>query len=121
MLLDSNIIIYTAQPENTKLRRWVSMNDVQVSALSQVEVLGYHKLSEEERSLFNQLFASFVVLPITSEIIDNAVNLRQQKRMGLGDSIIAATALVHSLTIATRNLKDFQWIPNLQVVDPLSL
>jgi toxin FitB len=58
---------------------------------------------------------------ITAEIISTAIALRQQKRMGLGDSIIAATGLVHTLTIATRNIKDFQWIPNLNLIDPLSL
>ena len=71
--------------------------------------------------MFSRLFASVVVLPITSEIINTAIDLRQQKRMGLGDSIIAATGLVHNLTIATHNLKDFQWIPNLNLIDPLLL
>jgi toxin FitB len=121
VLLDSNIIIYAAQPQYTGLRDWVAAHDIQVSALSQVEVLGYHNLSEGERRLFSQLFASVVVLPITGEIISTAIDLRQQKRMGLGDSIIAATGLVHALTIATRNLKDFQWISNLNLINPLSL
>jgi toxin FitB len=121
VLWDSNIIIYAAQPQNADFRSWVAAHDIHVSALSQVEVLGYHKLSEAECSLFSQFFASVVVLPITAEIISTAINLRQQKRTGLGDSIIAATGLVHNLTIATHNLKDFQWIPNLNLVDPLSL
>lgn len=33
------------------------------------------------------------------------------------DSLLAATALAHGLTLVTRNLKDFQY-PDLQVLDP---
>jgi tRNA(fMet)-specific endonuclease VapC len=36
------------------------------------------------------------------------------------DLMIAATALVHELTLVTNNVKDFQRIPNLQIVDWLT-
>jgi len=35
------------------------------------------------------------------------------------DSLLAATALTHGLTLVTRNLRDFQF-PGLEVVDPWS-
>ena len=121
MLLDSNIIIYSIQPQNINLRTWISTNIIQVSALSKVEVLGYHKLSSEERILFEEFFAAVIILPITATIIENAIQLRQQKRMSLGDSIIAATAIVNQLPIATHNVKDFEWISQINVIDPLTL
>lgn len=40
--------------------------------------------------------------------------------MSLGDAIIAATALVHDLTLVTRNLDDFRWIAGLRLLDPLA-
>ncbi len=40
--------------------------------------------------------------------------------MSLGDSVVAATALVHDLTLATRNARDFAGIAGLRVVDPYS-
>ena len=46
MLLDSNIIIYAAQAENEFLREFIAKNSPYVSALSYLEVLGYHKLSD---------------------------------------------------------------------------
>ena len=46
-------------------------------------------------------------------------DLRQLRKMTLGDALIAATALVHQLTIVTHNQKDFVWIPNLSVIDPV--
>ena len=42
MLLDSNIIIYSAQPEHAQLRELIAENAPAVSALSYLEVLGYH-------------------------------------------------------------------------------
>jgi predicted nucleic acid-binding protein len=33
--------------------------------------------------------------------------------------LIAATALRHELTLATRNIKDFDWIKSLTTSDPL--
>ena len=52
MLLDSNIIIYAAQPENSALRQFMAEHSSAVSALSYIEVLGYHKLTKQERLIF---------------------------------------------------------------------
>ena len=52
MLLDSNIIIYAAQPENSALRQFMVEHSSAVSALSYIEVLGYHKLTKQERLIF---------------------------------------------------------------------
>ncbi|VEN73119.1 Twitching motility protein PilT (fragment) [Candidatus Desulfarcum epimagneticum] len=41
--------------------------------------------------------------------------------MSLGDSLIAATALVYDLKLATANVKDFLWIKRLEVVNPLEI
>jgi predicted nucleic acid-binding protein len=38
--------------------------------------------------------------------------------MSLGDSLIAATALVHNLILVTRNTDDFNWIANLSLLNP---
>lgn len=120
MLLDSNIIIYASLPDYPQLRLFVVENTPYVSAISYVEVLGYHKLSEAENKLFTTFFDVTPVLPISAPILGQAVKLRQLKKMSLGDSLIGATALVHGLTLVTKNTKDFSWIPNLQVLNPLA-
>jgi len=38
----------------------------------------------------------------------------------LGDSLVAGTALNYGLTLVTHNIKDFAWVPNLPLLDPLS-
>jgi hypothetical protein len=56
MLLDSNIIIYAAQPEHANLRRFIAEHSPAVSAISYVEVLGYHQLSGQQRQYFERFF-----------------------------------------------------------------
>lgn len=118
MLLDSNIIIYAAQPENSALRQFIAEQSPAVSALSYVEVLGYYQLTEQERLYFEDFFRVALVLPISQAVLDQAVALRQIRKMTLGDAIIAGTALVHNLTLVTRNVEDFQWINQLQLINP---
>ena len=44
MLLDSNIIIYASQAQYPQIRQFIGEYDIAVSALSYVEVLGYHQV-----------------------------------------------------------------------------
>ncbi|WP_374757388.1 hypothetical protein [Fibrivirga algicola] len=44
------------------------------------------------------------------------MRLRQQRKRSLGDSIIAATALVHKLPVVTNNIDDFSTIEGLTVI-----
>src|SRR5262249_39405051 len=119
MLLDSNIIIYATKPEHDELRYFIEKQQPVVSAISYVEVLGYHKLEEEERAKLTQFFAASRILGISQSVLDRAVELRQQRKMSLGDSLIAGTALAHQLTLVTHNTTDFDWINGLTVLDPI--
>ena len=121
MLLDSNIIIYAAQPERDDLRQFIADNAPFVSIVSYIEVLGYHNLTTDARQSLTDFFAAAYILDIDRAVADRAVALRQQRSMSLGDSLIAATALVHGLTLITRNLADFRWIAELQLIDPMSI
>jgi len=118
MLIDSNIIIYAAQPEHGALRTFIAKHAPTVSAISYVEVLGYHQLTEQERRHFKEFFAAATVLTLSEAILDQAVKLRQLGKMTLGDALVAATALVHNLALVTRNTRDFDWIPELSVLNP---
>jgi predicted nucleic acid-binding protein len=120
MLIDSNLIIYAAQPSNAPLRHFIAANNPAVSAISFVEVLGFHRLTPDDKRVFQRFFASAQIFHVTPPILDTAVTLRQQRRVSLGDSLIAATAIIHNKTLLTRNLDDFRWIPGLRLFDPLA-
>ncbi len=116
-LLDSNILIYYADKQYDCLNTIFQEESLYVSEITRLEVLGYYRIGNL-KSLFEQLFEEFNVIPISRIIIDTAILVRQQKSMSLGDAIIAATALENDLTIVTRNNKDFNWIKSLKVYNP---
>jgi predicted nucleic acid-binding protein len=118
MLVDSNILIYAAQPTYAHLRQFIAAHAPAVSAISYVEVLGYHQLDEEERHYVEAFFRLARVLPLSQTVLEQAVALRQQRKMSLGDALVAGTALVHGLTLVTRNVEDFQWIQGLSLLNP---
>jgi predicted nucleic acid-binding protein len=120
MLIDSNIIIYAAQPQHAALRQWIAQHAPAVSAISYVEVLGYHRLALAEKQALELFFAAATMLPLSQPILAEAVKLRQQRKMTVGDALIAATCLLHKLTLVTHNTKDFTWIAGLTVFDPLA-
>ncbi|MBY0526094.1 MAG: type II toxin-antitoxin system VapC family toxin [Gemmataceae bacterium] len=118
MLLDSNIIIYAAKPEHDELRRLIVEQAPAVSAVSAVEVLGYHRLTDDDRQHFEAFFAAATVLPISGAVVSQAIKLRQIKKMTLGDALIAGTALVSGRTLVTRNTTDFEWVAGLKLLNP---
>ena len=120
MLLDTNIVIYAASPQYPQLLDLIGDPDTAVSLISFVEPLGIHGLTASERATLERFFGGMEVLPVSDLVAREAVRLRQQRKMGLGDSIVAGTALVHGRKLITRNAADFRWIPDLEVINPLA-
>ena len=118
-LFDSNLIIYSVSDQYKELRPLIAASDAHVSAITKVEALGYHKLPAEDKDYFETLFFAINVLPVNTAIIDLATELRQQRKMSLGDCLIAATALLNGYELYTRNTADFAHIVGLTVVNPL--
>lgn len=71
-----------------------------------------------------QLFAFFAlwnILPWEEKAATKFDQLKQEKiRLGTMDLKIASIALVHDATLLSRNLRDFEKVPDLKVEDWLS-
>jgi predicted nucleic acid-binding protein len=119
VLLDSNIFIYAVQPDYTQLRQWIINKDIAASEISRVEVLGYSQLTNEDTKDFEELFNLAKIQPVSRAVIDQAIILRRQHKISLGDALIAATAQVYKLTLVTRNTDDFDWIDGLPLINPI--
>lgn len=117
-LVDSNILIFAAKPEHPQLKELLEQDDIAVSELSRLEVLGFRNLTEEAEEYFNAVFELVTVFPISQEIINRAIELRQQNNMKAADSIIAATALLYCTELITRD-SDFNNIPDLIINNPI--
>jgi predicted nucleic acid-binding protein len=121
MLADSDIFIYATQPDYSYLIDWIKVELPSVSPITHVETLGYHHLQTQHKTQLNGLFDCLACLYPSAMTFTLAIQLRQQRKMSLGDALIAATALEHHLTLATHNTDDFKWIEGLAVIDPVAI
>jgi len=120
ILADSNLIIYAASGNYPALVEWFAENKPAVSAISLVEVPGYHRLDSKEKKVLTGLFADLATIYPDEAVFQKAIALRQQRSISLGDALIAATALRHHLTLATHNTDDFSWVKSLDLLNPVS-
>jgi predicted nucleic acid-binding protein len=108
-LVDSNIFIYATKPEDSVAYHLLLNNDnFFFSSITSIEVLGYNKLTSETKSDLKQIFSAGTEIGISKDIVKKSIELRQEKMMSLGDTIIAATAIVNDLVLLTRNIDDFK-------------
>jgi toxin FitB len=117
-ILDSNIVIYATQTAYSHLLPLLHQSDSYVSEITKLEVLGFHGFNALTKQNMKELFDTLQIIPIDSIIIDKAIELRQMRKMSIGDSIIAATALISGCDIVSRDVGGFT-ITGLVVINPI--
>jgi predicted nucleic acid-binding protein len=119
VLLDSNIILSASKSYNDSLRDFIARTPHSISLISKIEILGYSYILPYEQKFLKEYFESVSLIALSDEIADVAISLRKIRRITLGDSIIAATALFHNFDLVTNNEQDFFWIEDLNLINPL--
>jgi toxin FitB len=119
-LIDSNILIYSGEAQFAHLLLpYVTDASNAVSAVSLVETLGYHKITLPQMEYFENIFQVLQVVQVDFATIRKAIEVRQMKKISLGDALVAATALLLNLELVSRNTDDFRGIPGLTVINPM--
>ena len=85
---------------------------VAYSAVTRCELFSGRGTEEAD---IQQLLAPFRELEIDRAIAERAGRLRRHLDLRTPDALIAATALVHGLTLVTRNVRHFHGVPGLRV------
>jgi predicted nucleic acid-binding protein len=117
VIFDTNIFIYLA---NGILDiQSIKNTDLAFSSIVKVEALGYSQITVVEQSYLEALFAECQQLDLEEPILLRAIRLRQQQKMSLGDSIVAASALEFDCELWTANIEDFDHIDGLRLHNPL--
>lgn len=121
-LIDTNVIIYYANglipPSQLPQISNIFQHSFQISTVSQIEVLGWHKISATESQRLEHFLNKATVFYIDKNTEQVAIRLKQKQKMDTPDAIIAATCLIHSFTLVTRNGRDFWNIKDLKVLNP---
>lgn len=121
-LLDTNVVSELRKPHPDRhVKRWAASVATASLYLSAISVLkletGVLRIERRDARqgaalrhwLDNQLLPAFAdrVLAIDTAVALRCAPLHVPDQMAHGDALIAATALVHGLTVATRNTADF--------------
>lgn len=127
-LLDTDIVVYHLRGKY-KLKEKIIKAGVAISIITFGELLyGAYKSSNKQNSV--QLIQEFIsdlqvdILGLNQEIMNiyakTKVFLEEMgKRLDEFDLLIGATAIAHSLPLATSNLRHFERIPDLKIVPDL--
>mgnify|MGYP000863800233 FL=1 len=125
-LLDTNVVSELRKigdgKADARVAAWVDTEDAEsffISAITILElergVLGIQRRDAAQGArlracLENHVRPEFVgrILPIDDQIAMRCAHLHIPDRRNEVDALIAATALVHGLTVATRNVRDFE-------------
>lgn len=86
-----------------------------VSVITQLELLSFPSLTDAEASRIEELLAAVALIPVDSQIARLAASVRRVHRVGVSDSVIAATALFTGSILLTRNVRDFMKVKGLSV------
>ena len=116
-LLDTNVVLdFMGRKLPEKSKKFVAEvvdNQINISAINKIELLGFENV---EKNLV--AFVSFAeIYPIDDEIIDITIDLRKKYKIKLPDAMIAATAIAYNFTLLSHNVKDFQKIEELNLLD----
>jgi len=121
-LIDTNTVIDYLDnklPEANSIL--IDENTPRISVITRMELLGWTLATKEQLQVLEQFINASVVYDLTEPIIVRAIELRQSNKIKLPDAIIAATSLVHDLTLITRNIGDFKNIDELNLMNPHSI
>lgn len=92
-----------------------------ISVITRIELLGWQSISAGDELTIQDFITDSIIFSLEEAIIQQAIILRKSKKIKLPDAIIASTALVHNLQLLTHNIKDFENIDGLIVIDAGSL
>jgi len=127
ILIDTDIIInhLRGQKEETLfLKRVMVQEEFQglFSVITEVELFAAEKIDEKQAGEINAILNNLNRIGLNSKVARLAGNLlgRFKKSHGLEmpDAIISASALVHGVLLATKNIKHFAFIPGLLLTSP---
>ena len=124
-LIDSDYVAdyLGAKPYATELLSSLLAEGISISLITFGEIyegIYYGRDPEKTEEVFQRFLRVADTLPLTKPITQRFAQIRGELRrtgniIGDFDILIAATAISHHLTLVTRNIKDYQRIPQLNL------
>lgn len=124
-LLDTNILIYywngEIPPSELDVVEDVLRHSFTVSIITKIELLGWRKHTSEGFIKAREFLSRAEVIFIDEDVAELTIELKRTKNIKLADALIASTALLNDLVLATRNVDDFSMIDGLEIYNPFQV
>ena len=121
-LFDTNILIYwwadEIPPDQVPRIEHLLKTLFTITIITRIDFLGFLGFSEDLKQKARDFLSYAIVLPLTPEVAERTIVLREKHSIKVPDAIIAATALTYDLTLITRNASDFKDIQELTIENP---
>jgi len=111
-LLDTNVVLYLL---GGQLKEQLPSGTYFVSVITRMELLSYPSLDSRSEKQIRDFLGDVIVIGLTEEVEERAVQLRRQERLKMPDAIVAATALVLGAELLT-NDKKLQRVSGVRVL-----
>lgn len=114
LILDTSIVLYYLSGYDG-LQELADLDIRYVSAITEIELLGYHKLNKSEETKIRKFLGSCVVIEMSMEVRTKGIHLRKKHKLSTPDSIIAASAQLLNISLITADLK-LASIPDISIL-----
>jgi hypothetical protein len=119
--LDTNAIIYFLKGDKeaiSVLEKIINENcgPIYISSITEAELFSYANLTDQDENDLEEMLTTLATIAVDSRLARIAAWIRRQYGLKIADSIITATAIFTGTTLVTRNIKDFDKIPNLRLL-----
>ena len=123
VLVDSSILIDYFRKTNKDRTEWMKLTEQKfkfaTSVIAKYEV--YSGATEKQLELWNSIFANIEVIPVSEISVDVAIGInatlkRESRQIAIPDLLIAATAVLNKMPLATLNKRHFERITTLELV-----
>lgn len=125
-LWDTNIVIYYLQqqfPSTAEkfIDQKLTASIPSISAIVEIELLCWNPEKEADLEVVKNFISDAEVFELSQQIKLETAEIRKAHKVKLPDAVIAATTLIHDLTLLTRNTNDFKEIKGLKYINPFDL
>ena len=118
-VIDTNVLISWYKHGLSLNDHDLSMINPVFSVITQIESVGYWKISSQEKGFMEAILETGTIIPLEGQVLKYTIRLRQQTKIKTPDAIIAATALAQDCELWTANIDDFKQVEGLKIFNPL--
>ena len=95
--------------------------EILISFITRIEALVYNPSEASVQLTIRSILEASSELSMSKEILLKTVEIRKKAKIKLPDAVIAATAIIHNLTLLSDNDSDFLKVGELKYINPTKL